>query len=83
MANWTPPAGFLKYHENKMGVNVNQCCKYFTYFAKQNLLLSLCLPCQGALGAGGFIKGQIIAVAGQAKGIYKAVEAGQTILADT
>ena len=31
----------------------------------------------------GFIKGQIRAAAGQAEGIYKAVETGQTILADT
>ena len=31
----------------------------------------------------GFIKGQIRAVAGQEADIYKAVEAGQAILADT
>ena len=47
------------------------------------LLLSLCLPFQGVADAWGFIKGQIRAVAGQAEGIYKAVEAGQTIVADT
>ena len=62
-----------------MGVNLNQCYKYLLPI----LLLSLCLPCRGVADAWGFIKGQIRAVAGQAEGIYKAVEAGQTILADT
>ena len=61
-----------------MGVYINQCNKYLSI-----LLLSLCLPYQGVPGARGFIKGQIRAVAGRAEGIYKAVEAGQTILADT
>ena len=47
------------------------------------MLLSLCLPFQRVLGAGGIIKGQIRAVAGQVADIYKAVEPGQAILADT